>query len=261
LVLDDPWALEHGLLTLRRIRREHDDPTRLHHCPGGVGGLLDDQVQVAVALLEAYEATAEAEWLAWAGALLDRVWEEYLDPEAGGLFDTSRRAGEGLLPTRIKPVQDAPTPSPNGVAALGAARLAELTGEPRWAARRDALLRAFAGSAVQLGIHGATYLLALDWAVHPVTHLVIFDGEATDDATLAQRLERLAHRTFVPRRLVQRVGRRATPHPVLPGPLAAALAPDSPTQAVACRGVSCQAPARSLDEWRQTLQRLSVPGP
>jgi hypothetical protein len=260
LVLDDRWALEHGLLTLRRLRREHDDPTRLRHSPGGVGGLLDDQVQVALAAIEAHEATGETEWLRWAVALLDRVWEEYLDAEGGGLFDSSSSSGEGLLPTRAKPVQDAPTPSPNGVAALCAARLAELTGEPHWTDRRDALLRAFAGSAVQLGIYGATYLQALDWAVHPATHLAVFEGEEEGRAGLAEAFRRLARGTFLPRRVVRQVKRGDAEHPALPGPLAAALGPAAQTRAIACRGATCQAPANTIEQWQETLQRLCTPG-
>ena len=38
------------------------------HTPGGVAGLLDDQVQVAAAALDAYEATGDGDWLAWASA-------------------------------------------------------------------------------------------------------------------------------------------------------------------------------------------------
>jgi uncharacterized protein YyaL (SSP411 family) len=254
VVLDDPWALQHGLLTLRRIRREHDDPTRLRHSPGGVGGLLDDQVQVALAVIDAHEATGDEEWLGWAVALLDRVWDEYLDPAGGGLFDSSAPAGEGLLPTRIKPVQDAPTPSPNGVAALGAARLAELTGAGRWLERRDALLRAFAGSAVQLGLHGATYLLALDWAVHPATHVVIVTGDGS--GALADEMHRMALRAFLPRRVVQRVRAGDADTTPLPPAVAGMLANGGGTRGYACIGTRCLAPATDPSEWAATLGEL-----
>src|SRR5262249_59816091 len=114
--------------------------------PGGIAGLLDDQVQMASAALDAAEATGETEWLEWAVRVMDRVWADYWDPEEGGLFDTARERGvePGLLPARAKPVQDAPTPSPNGVAGVVVARLHEHTGETRWRERGEALIRAFA---------------------------------------------------------------------------------------------------------------------
>src|SRR5207237_1514629 len=157
-VLNDDWAREHALLTLRRIGRESTDPDAVAHTPGAVAGLLDDQVQAAAAALDAYENSGGREWIEWAGRLADRVWVDYWDESGGGLFDTARgRTHEaGLLPARAKPIQDAPTPSPNGVAAIVLARLHELTGEPRWKERGAALVAAFAGRAAALGLHAAT---------------------------------------------------------------------------------------------------------
>src|SRR5262249_15781240 len=89
VVLDDPAALGHALKPLTRLREEQTDPDSLTHSPDGQGGLLDDQVQVARASLDAFEATGSAEWLTWCQAIMDRVWREYLDPEHGGLWDTA----------------------------------------------------------------------------------------------------------------------------------------------------------------------------
>src|SRR6476620_1109496 len=148
-VLGDEEARAHAILSIARIRDARLTEDAVTHTPGGVAGLLDDQVQVAAAALDAYEATGDGSWLAWASAIMDRVWTDYWDPEAGGLFDTARERGSepGLLPARAKPVQDAPTPSPNGVAGVVAARLHEHTGEARWRERGHALIRAFAGRA------------------------------------------------------------------------------------------------------------------
>lgn len=257
--LGDPWPTEHALRTLARLREDQADLTRLTHSPGGVGGLLDDQVQVALALLEAFEVTGDRQWLTWAGDLLDRVWTDYHDPVAGGLFDTATAAGEGLLPTRVKPVQDAPTPSPNGVAALAVVRLAELTGEARWLSRRDDVLRAFAGAAAGLGIYGATYLQALDWSVRPATHLVIIEGEEPDAASRAAAMHRLALATFLPRRVVQRVSHRAATDAALPAAVRAVLGSARATRALACQGATCEVPAETPEAWRETLNRLTMP--
>ncbi len=151
------------------------EPDAVAHTPGGIGGLLDDQVQTAAAALDGHQVTGDPAWLGWADAIMDRVWREYWDEEHGGLFDTARgREDEtGVPAARAKPVQDTPTPSPNGVAGIVAARLHELTGSPRWRERGSALVAAFAGRAAELGLYAATYLIALDWQVSPSTHLVI----------------------------------------------------------------------------------------
>jgi uncharacterized protein YyaL (SSP411 family) len=254
-VLADAAARDHALRTLTRLRGERLSDDAVGHTPGGIAGLLDDQVQMASAALDAYEATGEAEWIDWAVRLMNRVWADYWDTEAGGLFDTARERGSepGLLPARAKPVQDAPTPSPNGVAGIVVARLHEHTAEARWRERGQALIRAFAGRAADLGLYAAAYLLAVDWHLSPVTHLVIV-GEPGDP--VADRMHADALATFVPRRVLRRlapseVARRPLP-PAMAGMLAAGQAP----RAYACTGMSCRAPAATVDDWRTTLAAL-----
>jgi uncharacterized protein YyaL (SSP411 family) len=251
-VLGDPVASAHALATLALLRRESSEPDALAHTPGGVTGLLDDQVQAAAAALDAYEATGDREWLAWAEGLMERVWREYWDDAAGGLFDTARgRSGEeGLLPARVKPVQDTPTPSPNGVAGIAFMRLHELTGESRWRERAGALVSAFAGRAVELGLHGAAFLLALDWYLNPATHLVVV-GEEGD--AMAEAMHRAALAGFVPRRVVQRLTPAQAAERRLPPALAGMLAAGSGTRGYACIGTSCSLPAETLHAWEQQL--------
>ncbi len=256
-VLGDPRALEHGLRTLARIRAEQADPAALRHSPGGIDGLLDDQVQVALAALDAFEASGDAAWLDWSVAIMDRVWTDYRDPDAGGLYDTVGRDGEGLLPTRLKPVQDAPTPSPNGVAALCLARLAELHGDARWALRGTELVRAFASAVPDLGIYGATFLMAVDWMVNPATHLVIVEGREPGDA---DAMHRAALSAFLPRRVIHRVGEADLARRFLPPAVTAMVNASAGTRAYACVGAACQAPVSTLQAWRDTLARIGGPG-
>src|SRR5262249_19701482 len=141
------------------------------HTGSGAGGLLEDQVLVAAAALDAFEVTGETDWLSWAQSIMMRVWREYRDAGRGGLFDRNGQTGDrGLLPSRLKPLEDAPTPSANGVAGIVLGRLAELTGDRTWRDRARELLRAFAGEVATLGLHAATYLTALDWHLQAATH-------------------------------------------------------------------------------------------
>jgi uncharacterized protein YyaL (SSP411 family) len=251
-VLGDGWARGHALATLELLRRESLEPDALSHTPGGVTGLLDDQVQVAAAALDAYETTGDREWLSWAERIMQRVWHDYWDEGSGGLFDTARgRSGEeGLLPARVKPVQDTPTPSPNGVAGITLARLHELTGDARWRERAGALVAAFAGGAVELGLHGAAFLLAMDWYLHPGTHLVVV-GEEGDET--AEAMHRAALARFTPRRVVQRLTPAEAVAGRLPAALAGMLAAGTGTRGYACVGTSCSLPAATVEEWDQLL--------
>ena len=253
-VLDDDWAHGHGLRTLQRLRDESAEPDALAHTLGGIIGLLDDQVQTAAAALDAYEATGAMHWLEWSARLMDRVWADYLDSDQGGLFDEAQgRAGEGLLPLRAKTIQDAPIPSPNGVAAITCARLYELTNDARWRARGRGIVDAFAGRAADLGLYASTYLLAIDWHLSPVTHFVIV-GEPDDD--LATWMHRQALACLVPRRTIHRLipddlGKRA-----LPAALASMVRRSERPTAYACTGMTCAAPAETRRAWIETLSHL-----
>jgi uncharacterized protein YyaL (SSP411 family) len=254
-VLGDEWATGHALLTLQRIRQENEAPDAVAHTPGGVTGLLEDQVQTSSAALDAYEATGDPEWLNWSLPIMERVWLDYWDQEEGGLFDTARgRSDEaGLLPARAKPVQDTPTPSANGVAGVVAFRLHALTGRPQWQERATALLAAFAGRAAELGLYAATYLLAVDWHLNPVTHLVVV-GQHHEPAVQNMHLAGLAG--FVPRRAVQLLTPDTATGQGLPPALQRMLALGQSPRGYACTGNSCSPPAGDPSAWQATLESL-----
>jgi uncharacterized protein YyaL (SSP411 family) len=251
-VLGDPWARHHALATLQLLRRESPEPDALPHTPGGVQGLLDDQVQAAAASLDAYEITGDRAWLAWSEGIMERVWRDYWDEGSGGLFDTARgrNSEEGLLPAKVKPVQDTPTPSPNGVAGITLVRLHELTADARWRERAGALVAAFAGGALELGLHGAAFLLAMDWYLQPSTHLVVI-GEEGDG--IADELHRAALAGFAPRRAIQRLTPAEVEGGRLPPAIAGMLAAGSGPRGYACVGTSCSLPATTPEEWAQLL--------
>ena len=111
------------------------------------------------------------------------------------------RAGAAYLATRAKPVQDAPTPSANGVAALALARLWALTDNGEWRRLLDRQLQAFAGAMPQLSLHGATLARAVDWAVHPVTRITVSGPRGAGPAC---DMHLLALQTYRPRKVVVR---------------------------------------------------------
>jgi uncharacterized protein YyaL (SSP411 family) len=254
-ILGDTAAHSHAMATLGLLRREAASPDTVPHTPGGLTGLLDDQVQTAAASLDAYEVTGDGEWLEWAERLMDRVWAEHWDEAGGGLFDTAKGEppGPGLLPARAKPVQDTPTPSPNGVAGVVCARLHELTGASRWRDRGIALVTAFAGRAAELGLYAAAYLLAVDWHLNPATQLVIV-GEPGDP--VAGAMHRAALAGFLPRRVVQRLTPEQARERPLPPALAGMLAASPGARGYACTGTSCSRPAEDVEAWGATLASL-----
>lgn len=256
VLLNDSWAEHHALETLRRIQRENPEPDALNHSPEGTGGLLEDQVHVALAAIDAAETTGESTWLDWAERIMERVWRDYWDSERGGFFDSvPGSAREGLLPMAAKPVQDAPTPSPNGVAGLVLSRLAEHTMKQSWRERRDALIEAFAGGVADLGLHGATVLLAVDWKLHPAVHLVV-TGAAGD--VEAERMHRRALATFAPRRVVTRMAGGTSDRPAIPAPVQSLVGDGAGPRGYLCVGATCMMPASTDAEWSDRLREAGL---
>jgi uncharacterized protein YyaL (SSP411 family) len=137
-----------------------------------------------------------------------------------------------------------------------ASRLHVITGDSRWQMRAEALVRAFAGRAAELGFYAAAYLTAADWMLNSETHLVIVGpvGDAEAD-----RMHQRALAAFVPRRVVHRVTSSAGPlPPAVVGMLGSA---HGSARAFLCRGATCSAPAATDAEWSETLSGLSAPAP
>ncbi len=204
-VLDRPECNALALKVLSRIWAEAWDDTRgMAHVVDRAEprGLLDDNVQAAAAFLDAYEATGDDAWRNRAQAVVHHCRRAHWDDTAGGFLDIARgRAGAAYLATPAKPIQDAPTPSPNGVAALVLARLWALTDDTEWRRLLDRQLEAFAGAAGHLSLHGATLLRAVDWALNPVTRIEV-SGPRGAGPACSMHLQAL--QTSRPRRVVVR---------------------------------------------------------
>ena len=204
-VLDRPDCNALALRVLQRIWGEAWDGGR------GMGhviaraephGLLEDNVHAAAAFLDAYEATGDDAWLTRAIAVMHHCRRVHWDDTKGGFFDVARdRTGSAYLATPAKPVQDAPTPSGNGVAALVLARLSALTDDRQWRSLLDRQLATFGGAAAQLALYGATLFRAVDWTLNPPTRIEV-QGPRGEGAACDMHL--LALQTYRPRRLVIR---------------------------------------------------------
>jgi uncharacterized protein YyaL (SSP411 family) len=204
-VLDRPDCNQLALRVLERIWKEAWHEGRgMSHVIGRAEprGLLEDNVHAAVAFLDAYEATGDDAWLTRAIAVMQHCRGAHWDEAGGGFFDVARdRTGSAYLATPAKPVQDAPTPSANGVAALVLARLAGLTDDPQWRGLLDRQLATFGGAAPQLALYGATLLRAVDWALNPATRIEV---RGPRGAGAACDMHLLALQTYRPRKLVVR---------------------------------------------------------
>jgi hypothetical protein len=169
-----------------------------HYVEGGVrrrDDLLRDPVRVALACLDAHEATGRPELLDRARRLLDRAHARFWDAEAGGLKDHAAERAPGLMARPHKEFAD------NAAAALADLRLAALAGEPAFRERAGRVLLSFPNFQYDYGHATAELAVAADWYVRPLVEVRLPAG-----ADAAWR--RAARAGAVPRRVVRTVGSR-----------------------------------------------------
>jgi uncharacterized protein YyaL (SSP411 family) len=161
-LFDDTALGEFALKSLERIVVACYSPgAGIAHCLDGrpsVRGLLDDQIAMAAAHLDAHAATGNIVYEMMAQELAHYAVRLMWDDENGGFFDRSvPEAAErvGLMRQRLKPFVA------NCDAARVLKRLAAIKGDHSFGDQAEATLAAMAPVAPQQGPLGAHYLLAL----------------------------------------------------------------------------------------------------
>jgi uncharacterized protein len=219
--------------------------------------LLDDQVLMAAALLDAFEVTGQQRYFARALELGELAVKCFWDESGGGFFDIALDAADrqGSLTIRRKALQDSPTPAGNSVAAAVLDRLASLANRPGLREKSSRTLDLFAVKAGEYGLHASTYALALVNHLRAPLEIVVIGQAGT--AAQAQLL-RAAYRTRAAGKHVLAF----SPETVAQGDLPAGLAETLPhlpldgrPLAIVCSGRSCQPPATMPEELAGAVRR------
>ncbi len=162
-VFEDAALRDAALASLERVLLACYRPGQgvAHYFDGRphVRGLLGDQVAMAAAQLDAFEATGNVVYEMMAEELAHYAVRELWDADAGGFFDRTRDGADvGLMRVGLKPFVT------NCEAARMLHRLAAASGDADFARRADATLAAAAPAAAQQGPLAAHYVLALEQA-------------------------------------------------------------------------------------------------
>ena len=260
-VLGLEGSRDRALMALDLLLEKSYDPQKgMHHSlvdgKAEIEGLLDDQVFVAAALLDAYEVTADDRYYEAALNLAEIAIRRFWDDSGGGFFDTAQDLGtrQGSLDMKRKPIQDTPTPGGNAVAALVLDRLAALAGREDFREKAEKTLKIFAGKAADYGMFAATYGLALAQHLRGPVEVVVV-GERQDART--RDLVQTAHATPRAGKSVLSFSPAQVKSGAMPKGLAATL-PNLPLDggpvALVCEGTTCQPPVKTPEALAQTLQ-------
>jgi uncharacterized protein YyaL (SSP411 family) len=259
--LDLEGARDRALMALDLLLDKSYDPTKgmYHSLANGqaeIEGLLDDQVFVAAALLDAFEVTGSERYFQTALGLMEITIRRFWDEQAGGFFDTAQDLDtrHGALGMKRKPFQDSPTPAGNAVAALVLDRLAALAERPDYREKAAKILDLFSAKAGDYGLFAATYGLALaSHSREPVEVVVV--GNASDPRT--RGLLRAAYQAPRAGKSVHYFEPQTVKENSLPKGLASTL-PNLPLDgdplALVCEGTTCKPPAKTPEALAELIR-------
>ena len=215
------------------------------HAPR-VAGNLDDYAFTVNACVDAWLSTGRIAYYRSAMRLAEAMIAMFFDRTSGAFVDTPLIEDEdtklGALTAKRKPLQDAPTPAGNPVAAGALLRLEALSGKTLFREIAESTLKSFAGIVEHFGLYTGTYALALSrLLLDPVQVVVVGSG------TEATRLEALATARFAVNKTVIRLQAQQITVETLPESLAATLMQvPVPVGAEAwvllCKGHTCMPP-------------------
>lgn len=216
-------------------------------------GLLEGQTEILAASLEAFEITAEPEYLVFsenlARILLDRFWAL-----RGGFFDSARPKEEGHLRFQERKIEDSPSGSGNATAALILLKLHHLTQKPEYLKKLESLLCSFRKEAESISYFSAGFTSGVDWYLRGVVKVVIVGRK---EEPLFERLHQTALTTFHPHLVLLPFTDLSRDHLTcaVPNGLSEEWKNRGHALAVVCKGKSCLPITDNPDELgRQILE-------
>ena len=263
-VLNRADCREFALKTLDRILAEawNEDEGAFHRVGAPrLDGVLEDQVFLAAALLDAWEDTLEARYFRAAECTMDIVLRKFADAGGGFLDRASDAAPLGGLDFRHKPAQDSSIPSANFWAAIVLFRLQDWTGDARYGDAGRRTLQAFGGISPQYGLFAASLGLAVILERRRPSHVVII-GPSGDAG--ARMLECAANSVYRFGKAVIHVTQEVAGSTKLPAVLRETLdglsqeaSRSGKAQAIVCADSACYPPVEDAEAMIALLQKNS----
>jgi uncharacterized protein YyaL (SSP411 family) len=241
--LDDPRPLGAARKAADRFLAHAFDPHRgiAHRLDrsGARGfGLLEDQSEFALGLLELAGATQEPRYVEAAETLLTLIDTEFRDP-SGLLRDIAPKLYDGVSVGSLDepnfPIEDNPNLSAGAAAVLAFERLAGLTNQERWKGSASRTLGPMMARLEHAGLFAAGTALASGLLETPSARIVV-EGTGPQADALLRAAERAGH----PQMWVF----RGTPPPPFSLPDEVGSVPGGPSdaRALVCFGMRCLAP-------------------
>jgi uncharacterized protein YyaL (SSP411 family) len=210
---------------------------------GKLNAYLEDYANFADGLIELFQVSGEAKYLAEAKRLADLMIAEFWDESNGGFYFTA--SNHENLPVRSKDFYDNATPSGNSVAADVLLKLAKLLGDVTYENYAVTILRSVAAQIKKYPQAFGRLLSALEFYLNPTKEIVVL-GEKGNE------LEREIWREFIPNKVVVLSAKANENDELIPLLRGRKLIDGKPTVYV-CENFVCQKPVVNVEGMRKQI--------
>ncbi len=261
LAFRKPGLVAHAAAAARALLERGKPARRLARylkdgAPYGTG-LLDDHAFLVAGLLDLFEATGDAAWLAAAISLQAELDERFYDDRSGGYW-ISPHDGEKLI-AREKPIEDGARPSGNSIAASNLLRLYHLTTDEAYRERAEMTLRSFSDRIAENPTGYGRMLEAVDFMLDTPKEILII---TPDERAAAEPFLVALGKTYLPNRVLAVVSEKEIP----------GLAPTVPlleekralrgrVTAYVCEDRVCERPASEPEVFVEQISKPARPYP
>ncbi len=219
----------------------------------GSAAHLNDYTFMVWGLIELYQATYKANYLADAMALNEQMLSHFWDEQNGGLYITADD-GEKLL-VRSKEIYDGAIPSGNSVAVYNLLRLAHMSGKTDYIEKAEGIIKAFSDPVKQYPAGHSQLMVALEYALNPNYEVVIVGEPQKPDTRLMIAALR---RPFIPEKIVLfRTADKSTARAITDiAPFTRSMATrNGQATAYVCQEFACRLPTTSIDQMLKNLKQ------
>ncbi len=213
-------------------------------------GFLDDYAFMIMALLDLYEATFDARWLAEAKGLAQQMIKLFSDRDSGGFYLTG--SDTDRLIVRTKPGYDGAVPSGNSVAALALLKLGLLTSEKHFTESAEEVLNSFSRQIRQSPASLGEMLSTLDFSIGPTREIVIAADLHRADT---DKMLRFVQSRYLPNivLLFHQTGKAGEAIEKIAPFVKWQTAIDNKPTAYVCQNYACKQPVTEIDMLEQLL--------
>jgi uncharacterized protein YyaL (SSP411 family) len=239
-------SAERAASFLRRALWRDDSRTLLRRFRAGnaaIDGYSEDYACLVWGLLELFQATGEADWLAWAIDLQRRLDEQFWDPADGAWFNTTGRDPSVLL--RLKEEYDGAEPAPSSISVWNLMTLAHLTGDAEASRKVERTLGRF-GPRMGAAARAVPFMISNLSAWHAgISQIVIVGPRDREDTRALRRALAARHLPFAIVIPVEPGEPQARLAHLLPWIAPMTMREDKAT-AYVCRHFACEQPVTSV---------------